>query len=910
MKKWFAVLCCLLMALSSAWGAVLLSEGFDGMAKGSVPEGWTFNKSADYLSSAPYIGEAKPALKLSTKTAELVSPAFAAGATSVSFFSGTPTNGTGIGNSFVVSGLVGEDWVAVGSVECTEAGAKTYNLPVANSAITQLKFEFAQGEGGGNSSLDDILVEGEETVEGITVTFDQTNWFEVVEGTLGASVTATADNGVPPYTYVWNCDQSEAITDVAGDTLAIPATLTEGDYSLFVTVTDSDDGELGPQGGNFGIGLRVVKLYDVTVVNGVDAHGTIVVDLAHAKAGDTVTIGTEPDDGYVLESLSATWEGGDLEIVGGKFTMPAGEVTVSGTFAEYTGGDLTITFDENKTTDPGYAATSFTSATLPEEAADVTFDALRCYGGDAGFSGKAMRVQNVNGTNGFFATANAFEKPISRIKFAYKAYNAASADKDWVLQTSTDGSGWTTVATVAPASHEEWATADATDTIPANSVYFRITGLDTNTTKSAWSADFDEIDLWFGEASYRVELSGIENGARVPYVDDETTVVTLTAAAKDGGQEPFTYEWTVNGEVVDGYTGETYLFAALGEYAVSVTCTDANNVTTDPVSVNFSIKQQYAVQCPVGTVGGAITAEPAAAFAGDTVSLTATAEEGYALDGELTATWAEGSVEISKSNTFEMPAGDVSVAGSFRKVQDTAALPFEWHGPWRENLAALDGVTGALGADGSDKNYENQGNGVANFGAKSHFFQVKFDGKPGTVSYWIHGTANEEKVYTFQVQESIDGETWADVAVYTSTDEGIDGYAQVTNELSETSHYVKFSFAERSAGSVGIDGLVITKGEGGGGETVEVTATVTGAITFKEDGTAELSVSIDNDEVVPTADDIWAASELVDEASEGFWKQAEGATIVATEDGGYKVTVPEAAGNYISIGKPKFLQGE
>lgn len=1005
MKKWFVVLCCLFFALSTAWGATLLSEGFDGMENRSLPTDWTCSltpANIEYYTSTTYSDD-PPSFKLTTDGMTLTSPTFATGATNVSFLSYTAASG--VGNQIKVEGFVSvdEDWVEIGTATCTEKGKQTYDLPVENSDITCIRFTFSKAA---NASLDDILVEGEETVEGITVTFDQTNWFEIVEGTLGASVTATADNGVPPYTYVWNCDQSEAITDVPGATLSIPATLTEGDYSLFVEVRDSDDGELGPQGGNFGIGLRVVKMYEVTVVNGIDAHGTIVVDLAHAKAGDTVTIGSEPDDGYVLESLSATWEGGDLEITDGTFTMPAGAVTVSGTFAVYEGGDLTITFDETTSNNPKSSSESFTSD-------EIEFNAVECIGGQAGQSGtdadKALRVRHVNGTKGYFANANAFEKPIQQIKFAYKAGSATSThlNKEWSLETSVDGANWNLVATVTTA--EDWQTLDTAElntaelatAIPANSKFFRVISASTNVSSTARNADFDNIEIWFGEATYHVELSGVENGARVPY-DDAVPAVTLSAEAKDGGTEPFTYEWTVNGEPVDGYTGATYEFSAIGEYEVSVVCTDAANVSTEPASVSFSIEQQYIVHSPSGLEGGAITAEPSPAFVGETVTVTATAADGYVLDGELGAVWGEDNtpLELSKSNTFEMPAGDVHLLGQFRPLQDTAALPFEWHGPWKEMLGSLDGVTGTLGTDKSDAHYDQQGNGIAVFGAKSHNFCVKFDGAPETVSYWIHGSGLDTEVpFSFKVQESADGTEWTDVAVYTPETEGLDGYTQVTNALAEESRYVKFFFEERgSKGEIGIDAIVIS-GEGGdqpeasivfigettatvggtitlsfalenyedactwalepaegvgeidsatgvytwtpaeagtatitvsaldetleviattgeilltvedvpgpGPEPILVEATLTGPVTVA-DGKAVFEVSLDNPAAELAADDIWAADDIADASS---WKPAEGAEVIPA-NGGYKVTVPEAAGNFIAIGKPAFLATE
>ena len=982
MKKWFAVLCCLLMALSSAWGDILLSESFDGMTDGNLPEGWTYNKATNYFSSAPYIGAAKPALKLSTATAELVSPTFPTGATSLSFFSGTPANGSGVGGKFVVSGFVGAEWVEIGTVECAEAGAQSYNLAITNSDIIQLKFAFTRAPDGGNASLDDIVVEGE--ISGITVTFDQTNWFEVVEGSLGATVTATADNGVPPYSYVWNCDQTEEITDVSGATLSIPATLTEGEYSLFVEVKDSDS-EIGPQGGIFGIGLKVVKKYEVTVINGVDANGTISVSPEQAAAGDEVTIGWDPDPGYELESLSATWSGGDLEIVGGKFTMPAGAVTVSGTFAEYTGGDLVITFDEETATATKYASNSFVSA-------GITFDAVQCQGNSDGQSGsetdKAMRVRHIGGTNGCFTTASALEKPIKRIKFAYKATSASQAGNKWTLGTSTDGAIWSDLETVTTTA--EWLTLDTASLdviIPANSTFFRI--ISANTGTSGKTADFDNVEIWYGEATYRVELTGAVNGERFVY--DADNPVVLTAAGADG-TEPYGYDWTVNGELVVGHSGATFEFPELGAYDVTVKCIDAGGAEAT-ASVSFSIEQQFAVNCPVGLEGGSIAVDAPLAFVGDSVTITATADAGYTLDGAITATWAEGNLEIV-GGAFTMPAGDVTVEGSFRAVLDTATLPFDYKGPWKD--AAVDGMTQkGLDKDGAD--------GAAKFNDTGDWLQIKFDSEPGTLSFGIKGNSlKEETPSTFTVEEAApasEGEeiAWTVVREYKTGDNLTNSKSEESLVLAADSRYVRFLYAEKGAGTVGIYDVVISKaggeeyavalasgateitvgetfnlafevenydgvvawsiaegdpgeidagtgvytwkpsdagsfnitvsatsgdlaitplpvsltvnGEGPGPEPVVIETTVTSDITFA-DGKAKLSVSIDNDEVVPTADDIWAASDLVNPEAEGYWKQAEGATIVPTNDGTYEVSVPEAAGNYISIGKPKFLNAE
>lgn len=61
--------------------------------------------------------------------------------------------------------------------------------------------------------------------------------------------------------------------------------------------------------------------------------GTVTVP-ASAKAGDTVTITATPKEGYVLDKFTVTKDadGSEVQVTDGKFTMPAGNVTVTATF--------------------------------------------------------------------------------------------------------------------------------------------------------------------------------------------------------------------------------------------------------------------------------------------------------------------------------------------------------------------------------------------------------------------------------------------------------------------------------------------------------------------------------------------------------------------------------------------------
>ena len=73
--------------------------------------------------------------------------------------------------------------------------------------------------------------------------------------------------------------------------------------------------------------------YNVTIQNPQEG-GTITANPTSAKAGDEVTLTATPNEGYVLDKFTVTKDadGSELQVTDGKFTMPAGNVTVTATF--------------------------------------------------------------------------------------------------------------------------------------------------------------------------------------------------------------------------------------------------------------------------------------------------------------------------------------------------------------------------------------------------------------------------------------------------------------------------------------------------------------------------------------------------------------------------------------------------
>lgn len=124
------------------------------------------------------------------------------------------------------------------------------------------------------------------------------------------------------------------VTTAAAPTDSAPVTLTSGlSQSVGIAFLKSDNGA-------YGIGLNASQkeaalkpLHNVNVAQ--IANGTVTVSTEKAVEGTTVTLDVIPNRGCALvaDSLTYSMAGGQpAAIENGKFTMPAGDVTVTATF--------------------------------------------------------------------------------------------------------------------------------------------------------------------------------------------------------------------------------------------------------------------------------------------------------------------------------------------------------------------------------------------------------------------------------------------------------------------------------------------------------------------------------------------------------------------------------------------------
>lgn len=118
----------------------------------------------------------------------------------------------------------------------------------------------------------------------------------------------------------------------------------------------------------------------------------------------------------------------------------------------------------------------------------------------------------------------------------------------------------------------------------------------------------------------------------------------------------------------------------------------------------------YAVSVPEAITGGSLTVSPEKAAKGSTVTITVKPDEGYELES-LAVSEADGkAVEVSRNDdgtfSFEMPAGNVTVAASFAAVE-----PAPWESPYSDvseadwfyaDVAAVSGRGVMAGYGGTD----------------------------------------------------------------------------------------------------------------------------------------------------------------------------------------------------------------
>ena len=136
-----------------------------------------------------------------------------------------------------------------------------------------------------------------------------------------------------------------------------------------------------------------------------------------------------------------------------------------------------------------------------------------------------------------------------------------------------------------------------------------------------------------------------------------------------------------------------------------------------------------------------------------------------------------------------------------------ASLPTFYSGPWKGATLPTGWTANGLRSPDYSDNYDSVDGNAAGLDSSSDWIKINFSSAPSTVSYWLKGNSLSGE-YTMKVQESSDGSSWTDVAVFNSSNQIPNSPAKsYTNNLLTASRYVQFIYVSKASGNVGVDGV-------------------------------------------------------------------------------------------------------
>ncbi|HPC19053.1 MAG: hypothetical protein KBC66_03185 [Kiritimatiellae bacterium] len=141
----------------------------------------------------------------------------------------------------------------------------------------------------------------------------------------------------------------------------------------------------------------------------------------------------------------------------------------------------------------------------------------------------------------------------------------------------------------------------------------------------------------------------------------------------------------------------------------------------------------------------------------------------------------------------------LAVTGALAQVP----LPAAWTGPWQYGAPPDGWFFYGLGVDYTP-GYDSGNDGAAKFDGTGDHIAIHYAGPAGTLSYWVKGLTFSGGV--FRVEQSADGLEWTDLAVYVAPP--TNATLQMHFPAPATRH-IRFLYAEKVHGNVGIDGISI-----------------------------------------------------------------------------------------------------
>ena len=468
--------------------------------------------------------------------------------------------------------------------------------------------------------------------------------------------------------------------------------------------------------------------YDVTVKTGNNGSASVAqkTDKLTLKMGDAVIVTDTPDEGYELDKITWTPDGGSAtDITSTKvFNMPAANVTVNVTFRPKS-YSVTVVSGENGEafvskkdgwnkgnevevsvkpkdgyevekitwTQTGGSANDITASskfTMP--AADVTVNVT--------FRQSVYSVTVTSGSNGTAAVSkkDGCHKD-DEIKVTATPSNGYEVEKITWAPTGGKETDITELKTFKmPAAN---VTVNVTfRQIPVKTYTVTLSDMSNGTASVSRTkgVEGDQVSITNIKASDGYTLDKItwtpEGGAATDITESKSFKIpaknvtvkvtfktaptyTVTFNPNGGSGSASTAKTATTGKLTalpspsptrSGYSFDGWYTSAGGGTKISTSTVFTKDTT---VYAHWNKNTTYAISVPSSITGGAVTPNASSAASGETVTLTVSAQGGYELD-TLTVKRDSGSSVQTSSNgslyTFTMPAEKVTVSAAFKRT--------------------------------------------------------------------------------------------------------------------------------------------------------------------------------------------------------------------------------------------------
>ena len=519
------------------------------------------------------------------------------------------------------------DKLTVDGKEVTVTGGKyTFTMPAANVTVSA-------------------------TFKAVAPTYTVTISSAITNGKVTASSTTCAEGtqvvltAVPKAGYVLKDDT----LTVMNTTTNLPVTVTSGRFTM--------------PAGNVNVVAEFVEAtttYSITV-NTVTG-GTVKPSTTSAEEGDIITLTAEASTGYVVDAAPSVKDAANnpVDVDGSdgnySFKMPAANVTVVGSFKE---AEYTV-----NVTQPSITGCSLSvNPTSYKKDANVTVTVTEA----TGHKLDKLTYVEEGKTTPVEITNKSFKMPASNV-----TVSATFKKIDYKIEyaTMTNGSVSAKVAST------DVTTAQVDDTVTlevkpssgyvldgdltvknASDQIVPVTAAGTNTYTFTMPASKVTVTAAFKTAPVTAYNINITNGTG----GSVTAAIGSTAVTTAKASEQVTLTVSADsGYELDKLTvGGSAVTVSGGKYTFTMPAADV------AVNVTFKLIPTYNINITNGT-GGSVSGPTAAVKAGESVTLTVTADSGYELD-KLTVAGTEVSLTDGKY-TFNMPSADVAVNATFKAI--------------------------------------------------------------------------------------------------------------------------------------------------------------------------------------------------------------------------------------------------